>query len=45
MLALLFFWMFLTAILSAITILPTWACAMAAAIPCGIWLYKRPEDF
>lgn len=45
MLAVFFAWMMTVAVLQWVTVLPTWACAVLAAVPYAVWIYKRPQDF
>lgn len=45
MLAVFFMWMMTATVLTWITVLPPWACAVLAAIPYVVWMYKRPQDF
>lgn len=45
MLAVFFLWLIIGTILDAVTVLPTWMCAILAVVPIVIWYVKSPEDF
>lgn len=45
MLAVFFLWLLIATVLKMVTVLPGWQCAIIAAIPLAIWVFKRPQDF
>jgi len=45
MLAVFFIWLFATAVLQAVTVLPTWLCALLPAVVLVYAMIKRPEWF